>query len=446
VPTASQTLARFAAGLRYQDIPPEAIERAKVCIIDTFAACTFGSQFPWSRVVAGYASRYGAGGTSTILGVNPVGVHAPFAALANGVFAHAFEQDSIREPGMGTHSGATLMPAIFALAEESGAGGETMLKAFVAATEVMSRIAVATQHSPEEIGFHSPGLTGPYGAAVAAGIVLGLDEAKLVNALGVAGSLSSGLMAFSKSKQGAMIKRLHLGRASESGVFAACLAADGYEGPESILDGKFGFLEAYCGDHHVEPEALTAGLGKEWETLRISLKRYACHVNAHTPVQSMRELIAEHKFTAADVERVRVEGHERLGKRHNITEPADIMQAQYSVPFCIALAIHRDPDDPRSFDDAALNDAGIRETCRNVEIALLAGASVKSTRVVVKLKDGRELVRERATYKGMPSEPLSRTELRYKFMLLTRDLGEARASLLFERLEHLEQQKKFSLA
>lgn len=393
VATASQMLARFAAGLRYRDIPSSVVERAKDCIIDTFAACTFGSQFPWSRIVADYAARYGAGGPCNILGVRGTTVHAPYAALANGVFAHAFEQDSVREPGMGMHAGATMMPAIFAVAQEYGADGETMLRAFVAGCEVMSRIAVASQHSPEKIGFHSPGLTGPYGAAVAAGIVLGLDEERLVNALGVAGSLSSGLLAFTKSNQGAMIKRLHLGRAAESGVLAAHLAADGYAGPETILEGKFGFLDVYCGDHHVEPAALTAGLGEDWNTLLISLKRYACHVNAHTPVQSIRELIAEHKFTAADVERVRVDGHEKLSTRHNITEPADIMQAQYSVPFCVALALHRDPDDPRSFDETALNDAGIRATCRNVELTVRPSPSVRSTRVVVKFKNGREVSR-----------------------------------------------------
>lgn len=444
--TASETLARFAAALQYRDIPAPVVERAKDCIIDTVAACTFGSQLPWSRMVCDYAARYGAGGPCTLLGVRPLSVHAPYAALANGVFAHAFEQDSVRDPGMGMHAGATLMPAVFAAAQETGADGPTMLRAFVAGCEAMSRIAVASQHAPEKLGFHAPGLTGPYGAAVAAGVVLGLDENKLVNALGIAGSLSCGLLAFSKSRQGAMIKRLHLGRAAESGVLAARLAADGYAGPETILEGKFGFLEAYCGEHRVDPAALTAGVGVVWDTLRISLKRYACHVNAHTVVQSIRELMAEHGFSAAEIERVRIEGHERLGTHHNITEPADIMQAQYSVPFCAALALHRDPDDPRSFDESALTDAAIRAACRQVEIAPRPVSSVKATRVVIRLADGRELSRERASYKGMPSEPFSRPELRRKFMLLATALGEARAEALYERLERLETQERFALA
>ena len=155
-------------------------------------------------------------------------------------------RSSVRDPGMGAHPGATLLPPLLAACEETGADGKRAIVAFVAATEIMLRIACATHHSPEKIGFHAPGLTGAYGATVAAGLVMGLTETQLVNALGIAGSLSSGLLAFTKSSQGAMVKRLHLGRASESGILAARLASDGYEGPETILEGKFGFLDAYC--------------------------------------------------------------------------------------------------------------------------------------------------------------------------------------------------------
>lgn len=436
--SASQVLARFAAGLQYEDIPAAVVQKAKDCIVDTVAACTYGSRFGWSRIVTGYAARYGQGGRCDVLGTAPLQLHAPFAALANGALAHAFEQDSIREPGMGVHAGATVLPAALAVAQETGAGGQALLRAFVAGCEVASRVGVASQHSPEKLGFHAPGLTGPYGAAIAAGLLLGLGEQGLVDALGIAGSLGSGLLAFSKSQQGAMVKRLHPGRAAESGVLAASLAAGGYAGPESVLDGRFGFLEAFCAGQATQPAALTAGLGQDWETLRTSLKRYACHVNAHTPVQSMRELMAQHGFTAAEVERIRVEGNERLAGRHDIREPADIMKAQYSIPFCVAVALHRDPDDPRSFDEAAVQDDAIRASCRNVDVAVVAGMAVKHTRLIVRLRDGRELVRERATYKGMPAEPLAPAELRAKFLQLTRELGEARAAALHERLATLE--------
>ena len=445
--SASQLLAEFAAGLRFDDIPSAVVERAKDCMIDTIGACAFGSQFEWSRIVTEYAAQYGSGGACTVFGQPRQRFHAPYAALANGVFAHAFEQDSVRDPGAGAHPGATLLPPLLAACEDHGADGRTAIAAFVAGCEVMFRIAVASHHSPEKIGFHSPGLTGCYGGAIAAGRVLGLDAAQLTNALGIAGSLSSGLLAFTKSKQGAMIKRLHLGRASESGILAARLARAGYAGPETVLEGKFGFLDAYCREHGYDAAMLTAGLGTEWETLRICLKRYACHINAHTPVQSMRELMSEHGFTAEDVAHVRVEGAERLLTHHNITEPGDIMQAQYSVPFCVALALHRDPNDPKAFDETVLADPAIRATCRAIELVQRKEpGSVRTTRVTVRLKSGSELSRLRDTYKGMPADPLTRAELKQKFLLLTAALPGTDPTQLFERFEKLETQQRVALA
>ena len=443
--TAAEVLGRFAAGLTYDQIPPHVAERAKDCLIDTVGVCTFGARLPWSRMVASYAARYGAGGPCTVIGVPEARVHAPYAALANGVFAHAFEQDSLRDPGVGGHPGATLLPAVLAMAQEQQADGRTALTAFVAGVEVMFRIGLASHHTPEHVGFHAPGLTGTYASAVAAGRILGLDAERITNALGIAGSLSSGLLAFTKSKRGAMVKRLHLGRASEGGILAARLAAEGYEGPETVLEGKFGFLDAFCERDGVEPELLTKALGEDWEVMRICMKRYACHVNAHTPVQALRELIAEHRFSGSDVEKIVVEGAERLLSHHNIPEPGDLMQAQYSVPFCVALALHRDPDDPRVFLDDALNDARIRETARRLELKAGAGLTGRSTRVTVKLRGGRELVREGKTFKGMPADPLSASELRRKFMLLTAGADESASAALYDRLRALENLRRFSL-
>ena len=173
--TSAQVLGKFVSELSFSDLPQPVVERAKDCIIDMVAVATFGTQFPWSRMVADYARRYGSGGPCSIIGAPDTRVHAPYAALANGVFTHAFEQDAGRDPPAGAHAEATVLPAVLAACEETNADGKTAITSFVAGCEVMLRIAVASHHSPEKLGFHSPGLTGPYGAAVAAGRVLGLD-------------------------------------------------------------------------------------------------------------------------------------------------------------------------------------------------------------------------------------------------------------------------------
>ena len=216
-------LADYAATLRYEDLPVAVIERAKDCIIDTVAVIILGSGLPWSRIVIKHAQRVGAGGRCRILGADGPAVHAPSAALANGALAHAFESDNLTRPGAGVHPGATLLPPALAIAQERDSSGKALITAVVAGFEVMYRIGHATKHSNERHGFHAPGTTGPFGAAVAAGCLMGLDRDAMTNALGIAGSLAGGLMEFARSGTGAMVKRLHLGRAAESGVVAALI-------------------------------------------------------------------------------------------------------------------------------------------------------------------------------------------------------------------------------
>ncbi len=402
-------LARYAAALRYQDLPAEIIRRAKECIADTVAAIICGAALPWSRIVIAYAERTAPGGKSHILGSGGPAVEAPSAALANGALAHAFELDSLTRPGAGVHPGATLLPPALAIAQQQGLGGRALIAAFVAGCEVMVRIGRATGHTNEQRGFHAPGNTGPFGGAIAAGHLLGLDAARMTNALGIAGSLASGLLEFARAGNGGMVKRLHLGRASEGGVLAASLAHDGFE--------------------------LTKGLGEYWATTSIALKRYPCHVNAHAAVKALSQLQAEHGFTGSEVEAITIAGTERMATLHNIPEPADLMMAQYSVPFCAALALCRDPRNPESFADGALDDPQIRALTRRVTMLAAPPASghgASAIEVTVDLKGGRRLTN--SAEDGL----LDAADLGDKFTRLTRAALGDRSGPLFERLQRLE--------
>ncbi len=431
-------LADYAAALRYDDLPPDVVQRAKDCITDTVAVIVQGSSLPWSRIVVRYAQRNGAGGRSRILGADGASVQAPAAALANGTLAHAFESDNLTRPGAGVHPGATLLPPALAVAQELGSGGRDLITAIVAGFEVMYRIGRATKHSNERRGFHAPGTTGPFGAAVAAGKLMRLDAAEMTNALGIAGSLACGLMEFARSGTGAMVKRLHLGRAAESGVLAASLAADGFTGPRSVLEGEAGFLKVFCTEWDVAD--LTRGLGNEFAMLNLCLKRFPVHMTAQTAVQAIMEVRTEHGFDGSLVDRVVVAGNERMATVNNIRDPTDIMMAQYSIPFCVALALFRDPRNPSSFDELALADADIRAMCRNVAITVadpptrIAGASM----VKIWLKDGRCIGREVEEFDGTPARPLNRDQLRDKFMMLMGTANATRVMQVFERLQNLE--------
>ena len=227
----TKTLADYAANLRFSDLPDAVVQRAKDCIADTVAVIAFGAALPWSRIVLRYAGRMGRGGKSRVLQPGGALLHAPMAAFANGALAHAFEMDNLTWPNSGVHPGATMLVPALAVAQERGIGGRELLTAFVAGAETMIRIGRATKHNNEGRGFHAPGTTGPFGGAAAAGRLMKFDAGKMTNALGIAGSLACGLLEFARSGTGAMVKRLHMGRAAESGVLAAGLAADGFTGP-----------------------------------------------------------------------------------------------------------------------------------------------------------------------------------------------------------------------
>ena len=435
-------LAEFAVGMAYEDIPFSVMQRAKDSIADTIATMVFGSGFPWSRIVIDYARRVGSGGRSRILGDGDAQVMAPFAALANGALAHAFELDGAVRPSAGAHPGATIFSSALALAQEHGLGGRDLLTAFVAGSEVMIRIGRATKHSNETRGFHAPGTTGTFGAAVAGGKLLGFNVQQMTNALGIAGSLSSGLVEFSRSGTGAMVKRLHFGRAAEGGLLAANLAAEGFTGPRTVLEGECGFLRVFCNEW--DTAELTKGLGRDWLTSRISMKRFACHTAAHTPVQAILDFKHKEGLQASQVASITIEAGKKALSRHNIKAPRDVMIGQYSIPFCVALALIGDPTDPRTFRDADVSDPRIRSLSDRIQLVPWAASERPSpiaTLTTVKTNDGRILKAMVADYKGTPDTPLNREELREKFLMLTGHCNQAAMADFFERLQCIEDEQ-----
>ena len=437
----TERLAAYAAALRYEDLPPAVLQRAKDCIIDAVATISFGTELPWSKMIIAYAQHYGSGGQSAILGTGGLRVNAPAAALANGALGHAFELDATTEPNSGTHPSATLFTSSLAVAQERGLGGRDLVTAFVTGGEVMYRIGYATKHSNETRGFHAPGTTGPFGAAVAVARLRQFDAAKMTNALGIAGSLGCGLLEFVNAGNGAMVKRLHLGRAAESGVLAATLAGEGFTGPSSVLEGEFGFLRVYCNEWDLA--ALTRGLGTEFLTKNITMKRYACHMTAQNPVEATQDLRTEHQFSAADIASIVIAGDERVATRNNIPAPEDKMMAQYSVPFSVALSLYRDARDPRSFDDAVVRDPAILDLASRIKLTKALDQSRQDTTatVTIRLKDGREVSRRVTSFMGTPARPLDQAELKEKFMLMTRHLDRSKMEAMFERLQHIEDEK-----
>jgi 2-methylcitrate dehydratase PrpD len=432
-------LAEYAAKLRYEDIPAPAIQRAKDTICDTVGVILYGGELPWSKMIIEYAKRTSGPGKSRILAAGAgAGVQPAAAALAHGAMTHAFELDNLTKPDSGVHPGATMFSSALAVAQARGLSGRDVLTAFVAGAEVAIRVGNATKHTNEVRGFHAPGTTGPFAAAVAAGKLMQLDAAKMTNALGIAGSCSAGLLEFAHSGTGAMVKRLHLGRAAESGVLAASLAADGFTGPTTVLEGQAGFLHAFCPEW--DTAELTKGLGERYVTLNIMMKRYACHITAHNPVEAIRDLSKEHGFKPGDVASISIAGSKRMATVNNIPAPKDMMMAQFGIPFCVALALYRNPIDPRSFDEAVVHDQNILGLASKVKMVIADGQDNRdlAANVTVTLKDGRTFTQRVTAFTGTPEHPLDRDGLLEKYMLMAKAFPRDQMTRIFDRIQGLE--------
>jgi 2-methylcitrate dehydratase PrpD len=334
------------------------------------------------------------------------------------------------------------LPAL-AMAQAVNASGKELIAAIIAGVEVMFRIGVATLHSPEHIGFHAPGMTGPFGSAAACASLMGLSARETAHAFGIAGSLAGGLLAFAKAGSGGMVKRLHLGRAAESGVLAARLANRGYEGPRNVIEGRYGVLEAFCEEN--DPTLLTQGLGQVFEIERVCFKRYPCHVTAHVPVQLLRNLMTTGRFGVEDIHAIAIEASGKVVSHHNERAPADIMLAQYSVPFCVAIAAFHDPLDPAVFCDEVVRDPRVRALAKAIKVS--AGETIKGwgARLDITLKDGRTFGGNLDTWLGCPETPLSTEQLRDKFDRITGSASKRLRDTLFDNLMQLEQVKSLEL-
>jgi len=222
----TQKLASFAVNLTFSDISPVVVDHMKWCLLDTVGCGLFGSTLPWGKILGEFARDLGGRRESTILGM-AAKASAPNAALANGTMIHGFELDDIHPLSI-IHPGSVTFPAALAIGERRGrCTGKEFLTALVVGYEVGIRVGMCVGASHLHRGFHPTGTHGTFAAAAAAGKLLGLDEKRMIHAFGIAGTQAAGLMA---AQYSAMVKRMHAGRASQSGVYGALLAEKGLTG------------------------------------------------------------------------------------------------------------------------------------------------------------------------------------------------------------------------
>jgi 2-methylcitrate dehydratase PrpD len=362
----------------------------------------------------------GTRGRSTIVGRKET-VAAPAAALCNGTATHGFELDDLLDEAI-VHPGAIIVPAAIAAAESVDAPGSRLLTGIVAGYEVLNRVGLAVGVESAHRGFHKTTLMGPIGAAVAAGVILELSPEQMMSATGLACSTSSGIKSFAAGTGGGMMKRMHAGRAAEAGVRMAQLAARDFTGPPSAIDGKFGVLEVY-GGKTARPELLTEGLGKDWAMASVFVKVYSCCSWIQGAIQQLVALRGPMPLKPDEIKQVRIGVSAYAAKNNGEPAPVDIMGAQYSFPYCAALALAGDPTDPGMYLDKEIANPERRALARRVELFVdpeMEAAYPKhyGSRIELVLANGERRTSFVLDPHGFPNDPVTDPERIEKFARL----------------------------
>ena len=370
---------------------------------------------------------------------------APAAAMCNGLAIHGYELDDLIASSI-IHPAAAVVPAALAAAEGRGASGEQLMVGIVAGYEIMHRVALAMGVTPSRKGFHVTSLTAPVAAAMAAGKVMGLSREQLASAIGIACSSAAGIKAFAAGHGGGMVKRLHLGRGAEAGVRACQLAERGFSGPPYAIDGKFGLLELFGGDT-AAPERLRDGLGASWAISDIWFKVYPICGWIQSVVQILSDMRGDRAFSADDIASVSVGVSSYAAANNGDPAPVDAMGAQYSIPFCAALALLGNPGDPDEYGPARLNDPAMHAVQSKVRVHVSEAAEAVypekfAAEAELTLSDGTRKQMAVAECRGTPADPCSDEELERKFLILagkvvTDAKGLARTVARFETLTDL---------
>jgi 2-methylcitrate dehydratase PrpD len=424
VTATTRQLAEFVTSLSYDALPAEVRERAKALALDlTGIMLRARNDAESTPAMVAAASRLGmANGVCTVVG-DPAGYAPPGAAMLNGTLAHSLDFDDTHAPGS-LHPSAPIVPAALAAAEMTGADGKALIAAIIAGYEVQIRLSLALDPAAHyDRGFHPTATCGAFGAAAAAGRLLGLDAAGHANAFGIVLSMSAGSMQFLVN--GAWTKRSHVGHAAMCGLIAATQAREGYKGASEAIEGKWGFLHAYAPAS--DAAKVVHGLGRHWETLKIAVKPYPSCRYSHAPLDGIFELARSNGIKAEEVEEVAVgvsePGWKLIGNPEAAKQsPQSVVDGQFSMAFCAAVALR---NGSFGWDDYArhLGDPATLALCKKVRTRVDPKAQADfpeemSGSVQIKTRRGAFETYVRVS-KGEPANFLSPAELRAKFDGLT---------------------------
>jgi len=421
----TRRIADFVSQLRYEQIPESVRERGKLLILDSLGCAIYGAKLEWCRILQETFGDLDASRTTSIWGTAQT-LSSTNAALINGTQVQGFELDDVHRDGV-LHCGAVVLPALIAVAESHAPmSGRDFLTAAIAGYEIGPRVGRCMGQEHIGQGWHSGATLGVFSAAAGAARGLKLDPEQTVHALGIAGTQAAGLMA---AQYGAMVKRMHAGRSSQSGLYGALLAKAGFTGIRDVFEAPYGgFCTTFSrSTDRFNLDALSAGLGSDWEAMRVALKFYSCVGSNHTTLDGIRDIRKRRPFALNELDRIVVHGSrvtaDHVGWPY---KPEGLTSAQLNLPYCVATLLIEGDVFVDQFTEEAVTDRGRMELSKKVEViedpAITArGARYRHmVRVDVHLSDGSVHSETREAPRGSEHSFAPAEDIIDKFRKLTR--------------------------
>ena len=416
--TIAEKMTQFCLGLDYDSIPPIVLEKTKDLILDTLGICARSSSLDAGRIILDLVQTWGGGAESSLVG-SSTKVSIQNAAFANGVLAHGLDYDDTHTESV-VHPSACLVPVALSVGESTGCSGKEVLTALVGGLEAMIRIGMPALNRFHMRGFHTTSICGTFASAMVAGKLMNLSQAEINNALGIAGSFTSGLLEC--LSYGSWAKQLHAGWAGLCGIVSAQLGQRSFTGPVSIFEGRLGLYNSFLRSEELDLNLIFKGLGKEWEILNIRPKLFPCCHYLQAFIDCGAYLKNEYKIDYGMIKKIVCRVSE--GAANIICNPWEKKSApttdydlKFSLPYAVALILVKGKAGFADFSLSTLGEPAIKALMGKVVYEVEPTFKVKDMpgAIEIQLNDGTSVEYCIDQVRGDAGHPISREELLGKF-------------------------------
>lgn len=434
----SQKCSNFVQSTKWSDIPEKIRENSKYYFLDWMGALIAGSSTREASIIQELIKDQDGAPQANVAGLKQK-TSVLNAALGNGYISHILEVDDLHKKSI-THPAAPIDSAALSIAQSINASGEDLLLAIILGYEIMLRIGEAVTPSHYKI-WHTTATCGTFGAAVAVGKLLNLDQIELTNALGNAGTQAAGLWEF--LEDGAMSKYLHTGKAAMNGVLSSLLAKRGYTGAIKIFEGKRGFVKAYSKE--VNPGEKFRNLGRPFKILETSIKNYASCTHTHTAIDSVLLIMTTQHLNPDQIIKVKIYTYDNAKRIAGSKNPKSPIEAKFSLAYCVAAAIYFGKVGIDEFVLKKINNIVIKKIIGKIEIIVKEELTKLHpekwpARVEIFTKNNHIFKAGFNYPRGSPENPLSCEELQQRFIdFSTRTISYSEAKILMEKILKIEE-------